>query len=249
MVEKLNYGRSKEGAGEFVDNVGTDFISTNLTAIDNQELTDAYELIISVATNASSEKIATGIPESEIRTFIEHTQDALDPLSTNRSWLRSGAVSRRYELLLQAVAYFAEHPSFLKTFLSNEGMETVAKFYAPRKKNVTPNQSVAQSIVILVNHSLTFLEQEGLSREKGFSIIEETGLLGQFIRCVPVDPDFFRGAGICLQQCLELVKNKLKSGTRSGDILDAVIAGKDGPISEKSKSSLSCQNVPTLRED
>jgi hypothetical protein len=37
---------------------------------------------------------------------------------------------------------------------------------------------------------------------------------------------------------LQLVKKKLKSGTVTGDILDAVIAGKDGPIDEKAKSSL-----------
>jgi hypothetical protein len=41
-----------------------------------------------------------------------------------------------------------------------------------------------------------------------------------------------------LQACLQQVKKKLKSGTRTGDILDAVIAGKDGPISEKAKSGL-----------
>jgi hypothetical protein len=41
-----------------------------------------------------------------------------------------------------------------------------------------------------------------------------------------------------LQTCLQLVKKKLKSGTRTGDILDAVIAGKDGPINEEAKSAL-----------
>jgi hypothetical protein len=37
---------------------------------------------------------------------------------------------------------------------------------------------------------------------------------------------------------LQLVKKKLKSGTPTGDILDAVIAGKHGPINEKGKAGL-----------
>jgi hypothetical protein len=47
---------SKEGADEFVDTVGTDFISMNLTAADCQELTPVYALILAVAKNASSER-------------------------------------------------------------------------------------------------------------------------------------------------------------------------------------------------
>jgi Flp pilus assembly protein TadB len=36
-----------------------------------------------------------------------------------------------------------------------------------------------------------------------------------------------------LPTCLKLVKKKLKSGTPTGDILDIVVAGKDGPINGK----------------
>jgi hypothetical protein len=74
---------------------------------------------------------------------------------------------------------------------------------------------------------------------KGFGIIEKTGLLGQFFRCVPLDPECAADVLTNLQTCLQLVKKKLKVGTRTGDILDAVITGKDGPINEKAKSSLS----------
>jgi hypothetical protein len=83
------YVCSKEGADEFVDAVGTDFISTNMTTADYKELTLAYSLIFAVAENISPEKIASGIPESELRTFIERTRDALDTLSTDRPRLAS----------------------------------------------------------------------------------------------------------------------------------------------------------------
>jgi hypothetical protein len=49
---------SKKGADEFVDTVGTDFMSTNLTATDNQELNFAYMIMRIVICNASPEKIA-----------------------------------------------------------------------------------------------------------------------------------------------------------------------------------------------
>jgi hypothetical protein len=93
-------------------------------------------------------------------------------------------------------------------------------------------------ILLLVQHALISLTQEGLSTDKGFSTIEKTGLLGQFIRCIPFDPERSAEIVACLQGCLQLVKKKLKTGTPTGDILDAVIAGKDGPISEKAKSAL-----------
>jgi hypothetical protein len=240
---------SKEGADEFVDAVGTDFISTNLTAT-GDKLSDAYVLILAVAKNASPEKRASGIPESELRTFIEHMRDTLDTISTDRSWLRTGTLSVCHEQMLQVVARFVGHPSFIKTFLSNEGMEAVAKFYASRKKYDTPSHKVAQLIRGLVHNALCVLKQEGINYEKGFGIIEKTGLLGQFIRCVPVDPEGSAFLLTSLQTCLQLVKKKLKSGTRTGDILDAVIAGKDGPINEKAKSSLSrLQSLARLSND
>jgi hypothetical protein len=241
---------SKEGADEFVDTFGTDFISTTLAATDNQELQFAYILMVMVGRNASSEKIASGIPESELRTLVDHARDTLDTLSIDSKWLRSGKVSKCHELLFKAVAAFSAHPSFFKIFLSNEGMEAVAKFYASRKMHDTPNNCVAELIQLLVNNPLSILAQEGLSNEKAFGIIEKTGLLGQFIRCVPVNPE--RSANIVerLQTCLQLVKKKLKPGTPTGDILDAVISGKDGPINEKAKSGLArLQSLARLSND
>jgi hypothetical protein len=230
---------SRRGADNFVDTVGTDFISTNLTAADDQELTCAYALMDMVSFYASPEKIALGIPESELRIFIEQTRDTLDTLSTDRNWLRSGTVSACHERLLSAVSCFSKHPSFVKIFISDEGMEAVAKFYASRKMNDTPNHKVAGYVVLLVNNLFCYLPQEGLSQEKGLRTIEKTGLLGQFIRCVPVDPEgSAQVLSCCLQSFLQLVRKKLKSGTPTGDILDAVIAGKDGSIDEKAKTSL-----------
>jgi hypothetical protein len=232
---------SKEGADEFVDNVGSSFISTVLTATEDQEdheLTPVYALILAVAKNASPDKIASGIPESELRTFIEHMRDTLDTTSFDRNWLRSGTLNEHHELLLRAVACFSMHSSFLKIFLANEGMEAVAKLYASRKKNDTPDRIVAQSILLLVSNALMGLSENGAQLERGFNAIEKSGLLGQFIRCVPVDPDFSAGLLTLLQPCLQLIKKKLKSGTPTGEILDAVIAEKDGPINEKAGSSL-----------
>ncbi len=93
-------------------------------------------------------------------------------------------------------------------------------------------------IRLLVNNTLFSLTQKVPSNEKALRTIEKTGILGQFIRCVPADPEYSANIVACLQRCLQLVKKKLKSGTRTGDILDAVIARKDGPINEKAKSGL-----------
>jgi hypothetical protein len=229
---------SRESADDFVDTVGTDFFSTNLTATNDAELTNAYLLMRLVNGNASPEKIDAGFPESELRIFILHARESLKTLSTDRNWLRSGTVSMCHEMLLKTVACFSVHPSFLKIFISNKGMEAVAKFYSSRRKNNKPNNDVAQLIVSLVTNALCAFELQGVSDERAFSILEKTGVVGQFIRCIHADPEFAAHVVTWLQTCMRLVKKKLKSGSPTGDILDAVIAGKDGPISEKTKSAL-----------
>jgi hypothetical protein len=241
---------SREGADEFVDTFGTDFLSTNLTATDDQELKSTCMMMLMIAENASPEKIASGIPESELRTLVDHTRDTLDTLSTDSKWLRSGKVAMHHEFLLKTVTRLSARPSFLKTFLSNEGMEAVAKFYASRKTNDKPNNCVPELVRLLVNNTLYVLTHEGLSKEKVFGTIEKTGLLGQFIRCVPIYPERSAHNVKGLQTCLQLVKKKLKSGTPTGDILDAVIDGKDGPINEKAKSGLTrLQSLARLSND
>jgi hypothetical protein len=229
---------SRDDADAFVDAVGTDFISTSLTATDDQELIYVYMTMVSVSENASREKIAAGFSQSEFRTFIEYTRKTFKTLSTDRNWLRSGTVSQCHEMLIQTVASFSQHPSFFKIFHSEKGMEEVAKLYASRKKNDTPSQSVAQFILLLVQNALISLGKKGLSHEEAFCAVEKTGLLGQFIRCTAVNPQRAVEIVTCLQVCLQLVKKKLKSGTPTGDILNAVIAGKDGPISGKVKTAL-----------
>jgi hypothetical protein len=91
---------SMEGANDFVDSVGADFISTNLAVTDIQKLESAYMLMLIIADNASPEKIASGIPESELRTLVDHMLDTLHKLSTDSQWLRSGKVARYHESLL-----------------------------------------------------------------------------------------------------------------------------------------------------
>jgi hypothetical protein len=238
---------SKKGADEFVDTVGTDFISTSLTAADDPELQWLTFALVMVANNTSPEKIASRIPESELRTLVDHSRDTFDTLSTDSKWLLSGTVSLRHQLFLNVVTAFSKHPSFFKIFLSNGGMEAVAKFCASRKKNDTPTDCVAELILVLVHSALT---QEGHRIDKAFGTIEKTGLLGQFIRCVPVNPELSANIVECLQTCLQLAKTKLKAGTPTGDILDAVIAGRDGPVNGKAKSDLvGLQRLARLSND
>jgi hypothetical protein len=55
---------SKKGADKFVDTVGTNFMSTNLTATDDQQLQFIYMIMRIVICNASPEEITSGIPEA-----------------------------------------------------------------------------------------------------------------------------------------------------------------------------------------
>jgi hypothetical protein len=109
----------------------------------------------------------------------------------------------------------------------------------PRVGRSTNSNLLASIKPFFVNNAFTILSRETDSIEKAFGIVEKTGLLGQCIRCIPVDPTFPDSAIMQrLQTCSQLVKKNLKSGTPTGDILDAVIAGKGGPINAKAKSCL-----------
>jgi hypothetical protein len=170
--------RFLEGADEFLDIVGSSFISTVLTATEDHELTRNYMVVMTIMEHASPEKTASGIPASELRTFMEHMRDTLKTLSSDLHWLRSGTLKGHHELLLRTVAYFSMRPSFLKVFLVNEGMEAVAKFYASRKKNDTPDHIVAQSILLLVNSALMSLSEEGTNVKKGIVLLRKQVFLG-----------------------------------------------------------------------
>jgi hypothetical protein len=111
---------------------------------------------------------------------------------------------------------------------------------------------VVEGIVYIAHNFLAAgLGQQPDSIVKYFGTLEKTGLLGQLIRCIPVKPEYSDFPFVqALQTCVKLVKKKLKSGTPTGDILDAVIAGKDGPINEKSKSCLvKLQSMVRLAND
>jgi hypothetical protein len=200
--------------------------------------------------HASPEKIADGIPESELRsTFVEHSRDTLDKLSTDRNWLRSGTVKDCHRNLLHTLSRFSKHLLFAKIFVSCGGMEAVAKFYASREKNDRPCPVIAEwwraSYTLLIIFLLLASDNNPIVSS---NIL---GLLGQLIRCIPVKPEYSDFPFVqALQTCVKLVKKKLKSGTPTGDILDAVIAGKDGPINEKSKSCLvKLQSMVRLAND
>jgi hypothetical protein len=111
--------------------------------------------------------------------------------------------------------------------------------------------TIAQCILELVKNALQFLKQQGLSYENGFDTIEKTGLLGHYFRCIPVDSERAADTIVSLLlKGLQLVKKKLKSGTPTGDILDAVIAGEDKPINENVKAGLAkIQSLARLSND
>ena len=81
---------SRDDADYFVATVGTDFIPTKMTAASDEQLQSALFMMRTVSEKASPEKIASGVPESELCIFIEHMRDTLNTLSFTVSWAING---------------------------------------------------------------------------------------------------------------------------------------------------------------
>jgi hypothetical protein len=250
---------SEEGANEAVECLGIGFLSANLNESDGpvamsrqslQTSTDAgqrapviesifrsYLMIGALADKASPEKVEASIPESEIEALVEHIKHALGTISQDNNWLRTGALEKHDLELLNTIVPYAKHWCFIKVFMARGGFEALTKFCVSRKG--IPSAEVSSVIIVILHDAHITLQQKwGGDTPKAFNVLEKSGLLGQVIRCMgisprPYDTDASLGVLDSLQECSKLIRKKLKSGTPTGDILDAVIAGKDGGLAKQ----------------
>jgi hypothetical protein len=253
---------SNEGANEAVAVMGIGFLSANLNEVDGpvamsraslQNTTDAshrtqyiesifrsYLMLGALADKASPEKVASCIPESELKSLVDHIRSALGTISADRKWLRTGSLEKHDLELLHIIMVYAHHESFLKVFIAGGGFEAVTQLCASRKD--VPSPHVCSAILIILHDSQVTLRQER-GVEKAFGILQKSGLLGQAFRCMGIstDPTDLEVSMIildCLQECTKLIRKKLKSGTPTGDILDAVIRGKDGGLAKQDNAEI-----------
>jgi hypothetical protein len=148
-----------------------DFISTNLTT-DYKEslclLTDSYSPSLRVP---SREKIASGIPESEIHCTLSNGRGYLLDTLLHRPRLASFRCRCQCVMSICCKPSLASrHPPF-KVFISDKGKWKQLQSSTLRKKNVThSHKKVAQLSHILLIIFFVLPQTEGVTREKALVI-------------------------------------------------------------------------------
>jgi hypothetical protein len=205
-----------------------------------QALEQVYVMIGCVAENSSVEVFCL-VEESQLECLISYACEIFSKITKDKKWRKTGVLQKYDQELLQALTASMWQLSFVALCIAMENdaerdlLAILAQLCAARDKTKMPCPKFTESIFGIVNAYFRLsLVMDGSELESIFKKLEATGILGQVLRCIAkqnADPDDLRNHLLFLDnilQCSELVKGKFKPGQPTGDILAAIIAGKDG---------------------
>jgi hypothetical protein len=198
----------------------------------------AYDIICYVA-NFCSMEVFCLVDKSQGECLILHACDVFSKITKDEKWTKTGVLQKHdLQFLDRALMSSMLHISFVKLCIAMEKdadlLAVLAKFYAARGKPNMPCADVTEAMLKIVINCHGALSNDGWEQEKIFKKLESTGILGQVFRCYTLPStrpnDIQNNFSVldAVMQCSVLVKRKLKPGQPTGDILAAVIAGKDG---------------------
>ena len=125
------------------------------------------------------------------------------------------------------------------SFFCSGFFDTLAEFIQARNAPLLPCPDVAETICLLASNAFCTLmfKTDPLPVEKIFKKWESCGMLKEYIRCttIPQAADAFMFPPGILKvyeelsnNCTLLVKKKFKEGEPCGDVITAILTGKDG---------------------
>lgn len=207
-----------------------------------QEMKEVIEQVydmISYVANFSSVEAFCLVDKNQLECLILHVCDVFSKIAKDEKWIKTGVLQKYDQQLLDRILVTSMiHISFVDLCVSMDKdadlLAVLAQFYAARDKTNMPCPDVTDAMLKIVMNFRASLMDDGWEQEKIFKKLEATGILGQVFRCytLPITlPDQVQSDFDLLDavmNCSVLVKRKLKPGRPTGDILDAIIAGKDG---------------------
>jgi hypothetical protein len=209
----------------------------------------AYDIICYVA-NFCSMEVFCLVDKSQGECLILHACDVFSKITKDEKWTKTGVLQKHdLQFLDRALMSSMLHISFVKLCIAmdkdNDLLAVLAQLCAARDKTNMPCPDVTEAMLKIVHNCHLTLMEDGWEQEKIFKKLEATGILGQVFRCVtlpitdPVQVQNNFGLLDAIMHCSVIDKRKLKPGQPTGDILAAVIAGKDGYKGSRNKAVMS----------
>lgn len=214
-----------------------------------KKLIGIYRLLYLLGDNGSKKKInklLLGDDKLKVRNLLQHANQIFTELTAKPEWTRTGVLSLHDTELLDAVAGFTLHTNFCKMLVDERTLDVLSKLCAARDGHSMPSEPVAKVILTILNNTCATLDEKTeLESDKSVKMLQGSGIVAQAFRLMTL-PCAFRNDEqlnqcICVCRFLSrsptVIRRKMKSGTPTGDILDAVLRGDDGgPVERRSNA-------------
>jgi len=173
--------------------------------------------------------------------WIQHVANVLKNLKTDQHYIQTGVVPEYDGKMLHAVVVFANHFSVVQRMDHAKFLDAWGDLGAACAAPCMPSPRVAQFICWFCNNFYTTSVKNGERKEEILKKLVSSRLLGQTIRCATIPPeDTSENSGyeeffdVVLGNCFCICKS-LRSGRATGNILSAVLDGRDGftPTSDR----------------
>ena len=211
-----------------------------LSAQDKNQLAMSYAMADCLAGYGTLELFAKTVPNKEFEVWVDHAVTELTELAKDKKWKETGNLEQHDNMLLNSCISMFMY--FAPTVLAFEKglFKALADFVAARAGTgaapLMPTADISDTVARIVANALqTSILYFGpdWTAEKTFKKLESSGILVQFIRCSTTPMTEYDGNGIYntydeLMKCTALIQNKCKKGEPCGDVIRAILVGKDG---------------------
>lgn len=213
----------------------------------SNQLIVLYQLLGVMAESLSTSQLAT-LQVDEVQCLVDFVLTRFGEVSYAPTWRSTGTLCKPDQELLDSIVPWLKHAKFVQLMLSSGGFDTIAELVARDENNkpTMPIPEVTETILMITNNAILTLKgnssTQAFSSKRHLMELEETGLLGQALRCLTVPvrhgslSEYLQIVDL-VESNTRLLEKRFVPGTRTGDILQGLLAGNDGWTTKSSNSN------------
>lgn len=191
-----------------------------------------------MAESLTTEQVVT-LPTNEFECLVDFVKTRFGQVSFTLQWRSTGALSKPDQALLDSIVPWLKHAPFVRLMLSSGGFQVLGELVARDENNkpTMPSQEVSETILMMTNNTILTLKGKNstvdFSNTRALMDLEETGILKEALRCLTA-PVSHGSVSQYLQMVdfmetnTVLLQNTFVPGTATGNILEGILAEKDG---------------------